>query len=427
MVTVTQEQFFAAQTATILERCTACGKCVEICPMWPHTSVRDEDPKAITAGIVSLLRSNDPSAAARLFLNACSGSALCRDVCPEGIDPYTMMRLAKVRQNTLDGKRTPPSEYKLIDWSRRAQLGPDEPRWYTRRPPAEARADLVFYMGCNVMRTPHIALTVMDLLDRLGANYASVGGGANCCGIKQFRVGLAAAETVARNTFDNFATLEPREVISWCPTCEVHFTDFGANYLEHEFPINHISRYLVRNLDRLRPLLQPLPLRVVLEAHAPLHPGDSVDADLQTILGAIPGLELVPAEQHVYGYMCNSLTSQSAIDAKLERLLGETRRAEADALVSVYHGCHRHLVKEAIVRQERFEVVNWVSLLARSMGFEREDRYRAYALLGDESAILEEATALDWGQGIPLESLREAIHWEFGALSDPAARRGIWW
>ncbi len=193
MAPITQDQFLEAQAEFILARCTKCGKCVEVCPMLAHTSIKADDPGEVASGIIRLLRSGDPSDAARIFVNACSGSALCRDVCPDGIDPYNMMRLAKVRLARLDGKRPPPSDYKLIDWSMRAQIGSSEPRWFTRRPPADARAEVVFYMGCNIMRTPHIALSVMDLLDSLGVDYATVGGGANCCGIKQFRVGLPAA------------------------------------------------------------------------------------------------------------------------------------------------------------------------------------------------------------------------------------------
>ena len=164
MAQITQEQFLAEQTALVLDKCTACGKCVEVCPMWAHSEARDTAAAEVTQGIVSLLRSGEPTAAATAFVNACSASALCRDVCPEGIDPFDMMRTAKVRQNVLDGKRTPPSDYKLVDLSRQLQLGPREPRWFTRRPPTDARAELVFYMGCNIMRTPHIALDVMAIM-----------------------------------------------------------------------------------------------------------------------------------------------------------------------------------------------------------------------------------------------------------------------
>jgi hypothetical protein len=66
----------------------------------------------------------------------------------------------------------------------------------------------------------------------------------------------------------------------------------------------------------------------------------------------------------------------------------------------------------AIESRAPFEVVNWVSLLGRALGVEQTDRYRAFAMLGDEDLILEEALALDAGQGIPIEKLREAIRWE---------------
>ncbi|HEX2171121.1 MAG TPA: heterodisulfide reductase-related iron-sulfur binding cluster, partial [Dehalococcoidia bacterium] len=282
-------------------------------------------------------------------------------------------------------------------------------------PPADARADLVFYMGCNIMRTPHIALDVMGVLDLLGLSYATVGGGANCCGIKQFRVGLPAAETVAQNTLNNFASLRPREVVSWCPTCEIHFSDFGANYLDRDFPMNHLSRLLVRHLDDLRPRLRPVPLRVIVEEHAQLYPGDTIREDLRTVLGAIPGLEVIPTEQHVYGYQCAAVALPEVQRRALEEVLAEARRVRADAITSVFHGCHRFLLKAVHEHGEQFEVVNWVSLLARSLGIEHPDRYREYTQLGDDELILERALTLDAGRGIPIEKLRRAIRWEFGS------------
>ena len=80
MATITQEQFIATETDLVLDHCTACGKCVEICPMWPHSGAKDVPADEVTRGIVSLLRSAEPSEAATAFLSACSGSALCRDI-----------------------------------------------------------------------------------------------------------------------------------------------------------------------------------------------------------------------------------------------------------------------------------------------------------------------------------------------------------
>ena len=409
-----QETYLRTEAATLLEKCTACGKCVEVCPNLAYLPDAAAAPDATAAGILMLLRDVAAPKAAQSFVEACCGSARCREVCPEGLDAYDLMRIAKVRNNVLAEKKPPASDYHLIDLSRRSQLGPVEPRWYTRRPPADARAEYVFYMGCNIMRTPHIALGVMAILDVLGLDYATVGGGANCCGIKQFRVGLPAAETVAQNTLTNFGSLQPKEVVSWCPTCEVHFNDFGASYLDREFPINHLSRLLVRHLDAIRPLLRPLPMRVVVEVHARLYEDDTVQEDVATLLSAIPGLELVQTDQHVYGYQCSTIVLPEVQRAALDGAITEAHRVGADALVSVYHGCHRFLVKRAIESREQFEVVNWVSLLGRALGVEQKDRYRAFALLGDEDLILEEALALDAGEGIPIDKLKAAIRWEHG-------------
>jgi hypothetical protein len=65
---------------------------------------------------------------------------------------------------------------------------PDE---YERTP------GIVFYTGCNVIKTPHIALLVFEVLDALDASYEVMGGTATCCGIQQFKRG--DAKTAGRN------------------------------------------------------------------------------------------------------------------------------------------------------------------------------------------------------------------------------------
>jgi Fe-S oxidoreductase len=384
--------------------------------MRPHTPLAAAAAPAETAGgILRILRGEAGGPAADAFVSACSGSAKCRDVCPEGLDPYTMMRLARFDHARARGAKPPPSDFKLIDLSLEAQIGPERPRWFTRRPPPGTKAEVVFYMGCNVMRTPHIVLTTMAILDAIGVNYHTVGGGANCCGIKQFRAGMDAAETVARNTLENFSSFEPQEVVSWCPTCTLHFNDFGATYVERDWDMTHMTRFLVERLDRMRPHLRPLPLRVVIEEHSDLAATGSVTDDVRLLLEAIPGLEVVPVEQHAYGYQCNAIADPALVDAELSRLLDAARALKACSLVTVYHGCHRALVKMAAARRDPFEVVNYVSLLARSLGIEQEDRYRRYAELGDGQLILEEALLLqDGDNGVPLDDLRKAIQWEFG-------------
>ena len=79
----------------ILERCTACGKCVEVCPMLPFLEVRSVPTEDVARGLLAILRGEHDRNGA-IFAEACSGSARCRNVCPEQLDPYHFMRLAKL-------------------------------------------------------------------------------------------------------------------------------------------------------------------------------------------------------------------------------------------------------------------------------------------------------------------------------------------
>ena len=45
--------------------------------------------------------------------------------------------------------------------------------------------DFVFYTGCNVLKTPHIALLALDIMDALGVTYRVMGGPTHCCGVVQ--------------------------------------------------------------------------------------------------------------------------------------------------------------------------------------------------------------------------------------------------
>ena len=71
--------------------------------------------------------------------------------------------------------------------------------------------DIVFYTGCNVIKTLHIALLVLEVLDALGVRYEVMGGNAACCGIQQFKRG--DAKTAGRVSFNTIERLSRANVI----------------------------------------------------------------------------------------------------------------------------------------------------------------------------------------------------------------------
>ena len=86
--------------------------------------------------------------------------------------------------------------------------------------------DFVFYTGCNVLKTPHIALLALDIMDTLGVTYRVMGGPTHCCGVVQMRTGdVETSGRMAESTIDKLAQSKSGQVLSWCPSCYVQFTE----------------------------------------------------------------------------------------------------------------------------------------------------------------------------------------------------------
>jgi Fe-S oxidoreductase len=55
--------------------------------------------------------------------------------------------------------------------------------------------DVVLYLGCNILRTAHLAYEVVNVFQALGVNFAAVGGPQFCCGIIHHRGGDVGGAT----------------------------------------------------------------------------------------------------------------------------------------------------------------------------------------------------------------------------------------
>ena len=57
----------------ILDHCTRCGKCVQVCPMPQHDAgLQQADPVQVVTGVIELLRTGAVSLAARAWAMSCS-------------------------------------------------------------------------------------------------------------------------------------------------------------------------------------------------------------------------------------------------------------------------------------------------------------------------------------------------------------------
>jgi heterodisulfide reductase subunit D len=401
------------QTADILELCTACGACAEICPMPTPAGLDTTAPQRLTAGILTLLRGGTHADAAR-WAEVCSGSGHCVPICEYGVNPRLMLALARVA--TLEAAA--PAHRRQTGFTRfgamtkgvrvlsRLQLPPDALTRFRATSDGGQAPEVVFYTGCNVLKTPYIALLAIDILDAMGVRYQVIGGPSACCGVLQFGAGdLATSGRVAYRTIDRLAAAAPR-ALSWCPTCHVQLTEIVAPAAKAALNMTPFVRFLAERMESLRPLLKHrVEKRVGLHEH-PGNPG--VPEAAQTILRAIPGLGFVDLEQPRVGYMCNKLTPLPAFKQDVHR---SQLQAAADAgvttLAGIYHACHRELCSHE--RDWPFEVVNFLELVGESMGLERPDLFKRLKLMQDIDAILLDALPLIETNGLDLDEARDVV------------------
>jgi hypothetical protein len=244
-----------------------------------------------------------------------------------------------------------------------------------------------------VLKTPHIALLALDIMDVLGVTYQVMGGPTHCCGISQLRTGdVEMSGRMGSNTIEKMSHSKSGQVISWCPSCYVQFTETTLPTTERQvgsrpFEMTPFLRFLHDRLAQLALLLhRQVKMRVALHRH----PGVAgVMEAAAEILQAIPGVEVVDLNQPAVGLQSVNLGVLPAFKRKLQ--LDELQAAcdaQVDALVAVYHSDHRELC--AHERDWPFRIMNILEVVGESMGLHRHDRYKQLKLMQDADQIVAE-------------------------------------
>ncbi len=186
--------------------CTACGACADACPTLAVAGFDGCDTQAPTSGVRDILRLEEGAEAGKQWSKMCCGSGNCLTVCPEGINPRFMLTIARraLSQANPEPKRRGTGKAAFQKMSRgvrvlsRLSLPPYLLEKLSPRPHPERDEvlDMVFYTGCNMLKTPHIGLLCLDVIEALGFIYEVQGGPSACCSMpslnarrisKQFR------------------------------------------------------------------------------------------------------------------------------------------------------------------------------------------------------------------------------------------------
>jgi len=419
------EQALAGRVEDMLDACTRCGACFKACPIAAPAGLGDADPVAVISGVLDILRVGTGPEESQNWARACMLSGECIKACDYGVNPRFLLLMTRLAMTS--NAKEPAERRKQgvtafrklgedIGVLTRLQLSEEALIRLGQRPSKEpARGDLpdvVFYTGCNVLKTPHIALLCLDIMDALGIDYKVMGGPTHCCGVGQLRAGDPdTSSRFAANTINKLKQSKTRQVLAWCPSCFVQFSEnmlptFERATGEKPFDLTPFMRFLHCNLDRLRPFLQN---RVAMRVALHKHPGVAgVMEAAEELLRAVPGVEIVKLDVPAVGLQSVNLAALPNYKKELQlKELEAARDAGVDALVAVYHSDHRELC--AHERDWPFKILNVLEIVGESMGFRQEDHYKNLKIKQDVDAIVADSRDLLQRHGVDLATARRVI------------------
>lgn len=291
---------------------------------------------------------------------------------------------------------------------------PGDRAWRLSPLPRGERHEVVLYLGCNVLRTSHLAQTATAIFDRLGLDYVAVGGPAYCCGIVHHGHGdTAAGRGMGEHTVELFRRMEAATVVIWCPSCIYYYDEILAAKLP--FRVLHTTEFLVERLPELR-FTQTVPARVALHHHCLGDARRREGAAARRLLEAVPGVTYVEiGADERFGRSCSPAVQEAlgveTWDAMVRDQVARARDGGAGILATTYHGCQRMLCE--------FEdgvptVEHYITVFGRALGIELEDRFKKYKLWRDPERVFEDMTPCFTVNGVDPARARELVERTFG-------------
>ncbi|MGH8746335.1 MAG: heterodisulfide reductase-related iron-sulfur binding cluster, partial [Burkholderiales bacterium] len=251
--------------------------------------------------------------------------------------------------------------------------------WTTELPQDGPQLPFILHLSCMAHYTPHVPFTAQRILQKMDIACPILGGPENCCGTLHEHFGdRTLAQQTARIGITGFRRAKPTTVLSICPDCDEMFSKHMPQ--SKSFHHSNVSELFIENLDRLKPLMRRLDRRVVVHIHDHNDSRKRDAENVETILGAIPGVEIVKANsRRGPGAHCQILAPMPKDEQSA--MFDEAVALGADTLVMPYHSCYRQHIKMEL--QYPIKVEHYLSVLGAAVGVEVEETYKRLRLLDD--------------------------------------------
>lgn len=366
-----------------LRRCIQCGTCSSTCPT---AFAMDYSPRLVWRMVNMGLR--DEVLQSRTFW-LCTTCKSCQVQCPRGIDlmdamiglkEYSMAHDVQVPEGMKafgDGiaQRYNISGEDNATRSIWAQNLAEIPQGVI---PGKKQAEVLYFVGCVGSFYPRvysIPQSVVQIMERAGTDFTTVGGEEWCCGYPLHIAGMGdRMAELARHNVRQARDIGVKRVVFSCPSCYYAWAHLYPEYVNVSgLTFQHASEYLAELLAA-----GTIPLGAVEEKvtyHDPCDLGrkSGVYEAPRQVLAQIPGLQFVEMAHNRQNAMCCGgggdveISDRTVTAGVAGKRMAEVQATEARLVVSACQQCKRTLEEGARQNKIRVRAMDLTELVWKSM------------------------------------------------------------
>jgi glycolate oxidase len=362
--------------------CIMCGFCRAGCPIYKETSLESKNARGRVILAFNLFSGRiEPSEELAERFYQCTTCLHCKATCPAGVQVADIVEAA--RKRLVEAGYLPDVHRGLLESI--SKYGnpftePSEKR--TDVYPStyvEKAADILLFFGCvTSYQDIDIVPNTMEILDKVGIDYATMGNEEHCCGYLAYLVGADQFKDYMNDTLKRFSRFNPKTIVTTCAGCYRTFKHLYPKYSDFNVEVFHAVEYLERLVNEGK-----LHFKEGLSGKAAYHDPCDIGRHMEiyepprNILKAIPGLELVEFQQNrSLANCCGGGGGMKGYDNALSLTLAYKRIREAsdigaDMVVSACPACKSNLhVAAARLRKEkkgRVKVMDITEVVAQSI------------------------------------------------------------
>ena len=309
--------------------CIQCSRCQDACPA--YETGKELSPSALEINKRYFINNNSKSLANGEAVEipltdwmlseeaawSCTTCGFCVEVCPVGNEP--MLDILRARQDLVMMESKFPKDAmetfeKMENYGNPWGMSPQErEKWMEGRDVPLMRekkeADVLYWAGCSGAydtRGKEISQSVVDVLNKAGVDFASLGNEETCTGDSARRIGNEYLfQTMATQNMETFEKYKFKKIVTQCPHClttlKNDYSELGA-----KLDVVHHSQYISELINDGK--IKPEPwMDEDVTYHDPCYLGrhnDEYDAPRDVIQSIMRDGKLIEMEQNKKESFC---------------------------------------------------------------------------------------------------------------------------